>query len=185
MENYKEQFEDLESKLKSDFSADLKGLCEPPNPVPSSVDKKIIAMAQKKFGSRRSYKLLRWLAPLAAAAVIIAIVSLNMPQQLSKKAVVADKEVARQTLSAPLMVKSSEILREDVDQSGTVDILDAMKLDMQIKNALHTDGGQSALRIESATQMADKYDFNKDGVVDKKDVDMVAFNAVRINKGVL
>ena len=169
MENYKEQFEDIESKLKSEFSADLKGLLEPPNTVPPSVDKKIISMAQAKFSRKQNYKVLRWLAPLAAAAVIVAIVSLNIPQQLSKKAVVADKEVARQTLSAPLMVKSTEILREDIDQSGTVNILDAMKLDMQIKNAA----------------AGPEYDFNKDGLVDKKDVDMVAFNAVRINKGVL
>ena len=37
MENYNEQFEDIEGKLKSDFSADLKGLLEPPRPVPESV----------------------------------------------------------------------------------------------------------------------------------------------------
>ena len=169
MENYKEQFEDLESKLKSDFSADLKGLLEPPNSLPQSVDKKIIAMAEKKFGRKHPYKLLRWLAPLAAAAVIIAAVSLNMPQQDSKKTGVAEKDLALQKPVAKLMNDSVAISGEDIDQSGTVDILDAMKLDMQIKNAA----------------AGPQYDFNKDGVVDKKDVDMVAFNAVRINKGVL
>ena len=126
-------------------------------------------MAQQKLGRKHHYRILHWLAPLAAAAVIIVAILINMPQQVSKKAVVANKEVARQTLSAPLMIKSTEILKEDVDQSGTVDILDAMKLDMQIKNAA----------------AGPEFDFNKDGLVDKKDVDMVAFNAVRINKGVL
>lgn len=168
MEKDNEQFCDLESRLKIDFSADLKELLEPPNLVPQSIDKKIITLAHKKFGRNRQYKLLRWLAPLAAAAAIIIAISLYTPQQLPKKAVVADKEFARQTPSAQLMVKSTEILKEDIDQSGTFDILDAMKLDMKIKNA--------AAGLE--------YDFNRDGVVDKKDVDIIAFNAVRLNKGV-
>ncbi len=169
MENYDEQFDDVESKLRSDFSADLKGLLQPPNSVPQAIDKKIIAMAQAKFSKKPHYKILRWLAPLAAAAVIIVAVSLNMPKQVSKKAVTENKAITLQTPMAKLPDRSVAISGEDIDKDGSVDILDAMKLDMKIKNA---DAGP-------------EYDFNKDGVVNKKDVDMVAFYAVRINKGVL
>lgn len=153
MENYNEQFEDIESKLKSEFQADLKGLLEPPGPVPQSVDKKIIGMAQKKLSKKHTYKFLRWLAPLAAAAVIIFALMLNEHLKQSQFAIDARKPLAR----------------EDIDRNGSVDILDAMKLDLKIKNA----------------EAGVEYDFNKDGLINKKDVDVIAFNAVRIDKGVL
>jgi len=164
MENYNEQFEylpaelsgqaGLEKKLKDRFSADLKELLEPPKPVPQSVDKKIIEMAQKKFIRKHPYKFLRWLAPVAAAAAIILAVFLNAPQQLSRESALSQKV----------------FIKEDIDHSGRVDILDAMKLDMQIKNA-------AAANLD--------FDFNKDGLVNKKDVDIIAYAAVRINKGVI
>jgi hypothetical protein len=172
MENYKEQFEDLpdeaeakaglESKLKNDFSFDLKGLLQPPNPVPQAVDKKILNLAQKQFAKKRYRRILQWLVPTAAAAVFL--LALILTPQLTTSIL---DDLQRPSIRK---VKIEQIAkREDIDRSGTVNILDAMKLDMQIKNAA----------------AGPEYDFNKDGIVNKKDVDMVAFNAVRINKGVL
>jgi len=57
----------------------------------------------------------------------------------------------------------------DVDSNGRVDILDAFRL---------------ARDIESRGQADTKWDLNGDGVVDRKDVDIVAFAAVRLDKGV-
>ena len=152
MKNYQEQFDDIEGELKGEFAADLKGLLEPTNSVPQAVDKKIIVIAQARFSRKNHFQFLRWLAPLAAAAAIILVVMLYTPQDSSRKVIVAQKELTK----------------EDIDRSGTVDILDAMKLDMQIKNAA----------------AGPEYDFNKDGLINKKDVDTVAYVAVRINKGI-
>jgi hypothetical protein len=58
----------------------------------------------------------------------------------------------------------------DIDRSGRVDILDAFKLARQIKAGL---------------QPSEKWDMNGDGQVNRKDVDLVAFAAVRLDKGVL
>ena len=64
------------------------------------------------------------------------------------------------------LVKAPRYERADIDRSGHVDILDAFAL---------------ARRIQQGT--ASDFDFNKDGVVDKFDVDMVAARAVSLKKG--
>jgi len=58
---------------------------------------------------------------------------------------------------------------EDIDRNGTVDILDAFTL------ARHIEAGRPADRM---------WDFNGDGLVDRRDVDTVALAAVRLSKGV-
>jgi hypothetical protein len=58
---------------------------------------------------------------------------------------------------------------EDVDGNGTVNILDALVL---------------AKRIEAATASESQWDLNRDGLVDRQDVDVIAMAAVRLNKGV-
>ncbi len=57
----------------------------------------------------------------------------------------------------------------DIDGNGKVDILDAFAL------ARHIEGKQPADRT---------WDFNGDGLIDRRDVDTVALAAVRLNKGV-
>ena len=58
----------------------------------------------------------------------------------------------------------------DIDRNGRVDILDAFKL---------------ARHVESADYTEKRWDINGDGLVNRKDVDEVAFAAVRLDKGVL
>jgi len=61
-------------------------------------------------------------------------------------------------------------LKNDIDRNGAVDILDAFQLARQI----------------GVTDEPDPtWDANGDGVVDQKDVDAVAFAAVRLKEGVL
>ena len=59
-------------------------------------------------------------------------------------------------------------MREDLDHSGRVDILDAFAL---------------ARRLASPGQIDLQWDMNGDGVVDERDVDVVARAAVRLPTG--
>ncbi len=68
-------------------------------------------------------------------------------------------------LLASSLIKAPRFERADVDRSGRVDILDAFAL---------------ARRIQQGT--AGGFDLNRDGVVDKLDVDFVAAQAVRLKK---
>ena len=68
-------------------------------------------------------------------------------------------------LLAGSLIKAPRFERADVDRSGRVDILDAFAL---------------ARRIQQGT--AAGFDLNRDGVVDKLDVDLVAAQAVRLRK---
>jgi hypothetical protein len=66
---------------------------------------------------------------------------------------------------ASSLLNAPRFERADVDRSGRVDILDAFAL---------------ARRIQQGT--AGGFDLNRDGVVDKLDVDLVAAQAVRLRK---
>jgi hypothetical protein len=66
---------------------------------------------------------------------------------------------------ASSLINTSRFEHADVDRSGRVDILDAFAL---------------ARRIQQGT--AGGFDLNRDGVVDKLDVDLVAARAVRLRK---
>jgi hypothetical protein len=66
---------------------------------------------------------------------------------------------------ASSLINAPRFDRADVDQSGRVDILDAFAL---------------ARRIQQGT--AGGFDLNRDGVVDKLDVDLIAAQAVRLRK---
>ena len=68
-------------------------------------------------------------------------------------------------LLASSLIKAPHFERADVDRNGRVDILDAFAL---------------ARRIQEGT--AAGFDLNRDGVVDKRDVDFVAAQAVRLRK---
>jgi hypothetical protein len=61
------------------------------------------------------------------------------------------------------------VAAEDIDHNGKVDIVDAFQL------ARHVESGRDIDRM---------WDFNGDGVIDRKDVDEVAFAAVALDKGV-
>jgi hypothetical protein len=90
----------------------------------------------------------------AAAAVIILAFSLDLTKQ-------HDRTTDSLTLSKAQAV--------DIDRNGRVDILDAFKL---------------ARHIETAGRTEKEWDFNGDGLIDRNDVDVVAFAAVRLDKGV-
>jgi hypothetical protein len=151
--------EDLDFRISSKLSADLKGLFEPDVGIPPEVDRAVMYRADKHLSPLQSSKQRRlrihwgWRIAAAAAVIIIAF-SLDLTKQPENR---------------PDSFSLSRAQAEDIDRNGRVDILDAFKL---------------AKQIESAGRMEKEWDFNGDGLIDRSDVDIIANTAVRLHKGV-
>jgi len=174
--------EDSDLRISSKLSADLKALFEPQVGIPPEVDRAVMDRASKHFAAMQSGQGKLWrgrpglasrwhlasgkkqgqdaLAThwgwriAAAAAVIIVAFSLDLTKQ---------PKPTKDSLSVV------EAQAEDIDQNGRVDILDAFKL---------------ARHVETADRTEKEWDFNGDGLINRSDVDVVAFAAVRLDKGV-
>ena len=147
-------------RVPSKLSADLNAIFQPQVGVPPEVDRAVMDRAHKHFVSLQSGKggrlRVHWAWRIAAvAAVIILAFSLDLTKQTGP------------TTDRLLLSKAQAV---DIDRNGRVDILDAFKL---------------ARHIESAGRTETEWDFNGDGLIDRSDVDVVAFAAVRLDKGVL
>ncbi len=153
--------DDAEPKVSRLFEASLKELFEPKRSVPPEVDRAVLDRAYRHFGQtpaasgRRGFHPAWFWRAAAAAAVIILAFSLDLTKR------------PEQTTDRPAL---AEAAATDIDRNGRVDILDAFKL---------------ARQIETAGPTEKNWDVNGDGLVDVGDVDMVAFAAVRLDKGVL
>lgn len=155
--------ENMNLEANEKLSADLKVLFAPQGAVPPEMDRAIMDRASKHFVGRRRVPV-RWVASAAAAAaVIILVFTLNTSDKRTSTQMAERFEVRKMSLAAAEMAP-------DIDRSGRVDILDAFKLARQIK---------------AGEQPSKKWDMNGDGLVNRKDVDFVAFAAVRLDKGVL
>ena len=136
-------------------------------PVPAAVDSAILQSAKHGVARRRDYRrLLRWAgagAAAAAAAVVVLAVML-------RDAAETPGPVARGTAS-------SAVITGDVDQSGRVDILDALVLAKKVEiNA------KSAAPSEKLPVLKWE-DVNLDGIVNDTDVDRIAAAAVDVTGG--
>lgn len=154
--------ENLDLKAPTGLSADLRAFFEPQRPVPPEVDRAVLDKANRHFVAVRSsqdgHRRFRWSVAwkvAAAAAVVIFAFSLDLTR---KHGPATDRSV------------TSKVQAVDIDQNGRVDILDAFTL---------------ARNIESGGPAKKNWDINGDGKVNRDDVDMVAFAAVRLDKGVL
>jgi len=135
----------------------MKALLEPGLSVPPEIDRAVLDRANRHFTGREFTKAgrrsFRWVAlwkVAAAAAVVIFALSLNLTHESGR------------TIDHPVMTNSAAV---DFDRNGTVDILDAFKL---------------ARRMELAGTTEANLDINGDGMVNRDDVDMVAFAAVSL-----
>jgi hypothetical protein len=154
---------DLEAGPK--LSGGLKALFEPGGSVPPEVDRAIMDRANRRLVRRSRRLAVRWASSAAAvAAVIVLVFVLNPTEKRTSRQMPDRSEVRKTSIAAAAEVAS------DIDHSGRVDILDAFKLARQIKAGL---------------QPSEKWDMNGDGLVNRKDVDLVAFAAVRLDQGVL
>ncbi len=140
------------------FTRDLKALYAPPSAIPPTTDQAILACTrQQRVSRRRKRLLLRWAVPPAAAAAVIMWVVFNPfvtpDHEGSPAGMVATRQLAD---------------HRDIDGNGRVNILDALALARSIKD----------------NRVADQpWDFNGDGLIDRKDIDTVAQSAVSLNKG--
>lgn len=123
--------------------------------VPREVDEIVLLAARERFAVRRGRRILRWIIPPAAAAAILLGVWMAAPQ-FSRR-------------PEPLA-----FVREDFDRNGTVDILDAFAMARQIESA--------GLSDRHAGLDGRRWDLTGDGSVDRKDLDVIAYEAVRIRK---
>lgn len=129
---------------------------QPPRPrVPREVDEAILADARRSFVIRRR----RWMlvqrigAGLAAAAVLAIAIRVFHPTPVAPSAATPRPQVARVG---------------DVNRDGRVDILDAYVV---------------ARHIARHEPLDPAWDVNGDGVVDQKDVDLIAHMAVQTTGG--
>ena len=143
------------------FSEDLGKLFAPDRPIPASVDRAVAEAARRHLARpQRRIWWSRWAMPAAAAAAILVAAS---TWWFSNNSIAPSSHENR-----PQATVASRP-RADIDQNGTVDILDAFTL---------------ARHIESKQQMETAWDVNGDGLIDRRDVDSVALTAVRLSKGV-
>jgi len=141
----------------------LKGLYGSDLSVPGEVDRAVLDRARVRLvrrGRRLSWP--RWAAVAGAAAAVV-LFGVVMKTQFSPVSDTNSKS------GPPLSKVAAGSVAGDIDLNGCVDILDAFKL---------------ARHVESAGALDAKWDFNADGVVNRKDVDVVAYAAVRLDKGV-
>jgi len=159
--------EDLDLKVSPKLSEDLHTFFKPYVSVPPEIDRAIMDRAHQHLVRRQSARdgrrLLRWAASIAAAAaVIIFVFSLNLRQ----------KSVP--TTTSPFTAEAQVV---DIDGNGRVDILDAFRLARYVESA---DRAEQSLSLQRQG-----WDINGDGLINRDDVDLVAFAAVRLDKGVL
>ena len=146
---------DEQAQMPAELREALVRLHDPPMAVPPGMDQVILGEARRSFALRRR----RWLlarrlgAAVAAAAVLAIAVKLFVPQH-----------------TPPAPVASSQYPQElnrvaDINHDGRLDIVDALIVAQHI--ARHE-------RLDPA------WDVNGDGVVDQKDVDLIAGLAVQV-----
>ena len=142
-------------KVSKRFSEDLGRLFAPDRPIPSAIDRAVAGAARGRLAlPQRGLGWLRWAVPATAAAAI-AIACLWW----------AHPRAAPPVAPSPRLSQAET----DIDGNGRVDILDAFTL---------------ARHIEARQPTEAMWDFNSDGLIDRRDVDTVAMAAVRLNKGV-
>ena len=156
--------DDSQFRIDERLGADLKGLFEGGSSVPPEIDRAIMDKARRSLVRRkRPYRVVRWaasVASVAAAAVIVFVLSVDRAEKYDARSPAVFVEA---------VVAPSKVVPSDIDGNGRVDILDAFKL---------------ARGIEGVERGATEWDINGDGVVNREDVDYVAFKAVRLDKGV-
>jgi hypothetical protein len=147
---------DTEPEASARLVDDLRALYGAHLSVPSDVDDRVLGMARRRFADRRPRILvLRWAGAAALAASVLLAVLLLFP--IEEAAEIQPGQVA-------------VAAREDLDGSGEVDILDAFAL---------------ARYIQDDERERPEWDVNRDGVVDRGDVDVIAMSAVSLGRGVL
>jgi hypothetical protein len=187
------------------LGSDLKVIFKANKDVPPQMDERILVEAREHFNRRsalpRRRRVRVWFTASAAVAALVFIglqIQLSMQpaskhtpetsplalnQNVDQTDFLIDDEIAGDwpVESSPAdkhmpvdgkvdtTIRIAEQIRYDVDQDGQVNILDALRLAQNVKRS-------------KFVNMA--WDFNGDALVDQRDIDTVAYAAVRLEKGV-
>jgi hypothetical protein len=139
------------------------------------VDRAIAEAARRHFAHcPRRIRLPRWGIPAAAAAaaiIVVALCSWRHEPAGNRSATQSERSTYRtvahrQTDDAAIAAID---VRADIDRNGRVDILDALTM------ARHMEAGHPTTNL---------WDVDGDGFVNSNDIDAVAYEAVRLDKGV-
>ena len=153
---YKNRQFDKYGRVSDRFRTDLRNLFEPVDSVPPEVDRAILEQARHRLARPRRIILpLRWAGGIAAAAAVVAIGVFLYRGARSDN----------HQLSIIHHQSAAAERRLDLDGNGRVDILDAFQLARHVESREPVDAG---------------WDLTGDGRVDREDVDVVAFAAVRL-----
>ena len=149
--------------LPDALGADLRALYARDVRVPPSLDASILADARAGFAKRRRFRLaLRGaLVASGAAAAALAVLALRLTGPGAND---AQGPIAQEQATSPAVPVAVAARVEDVDRSGQVDILDAFVVAKLVDLQSHLDHPA--------------YDVNRDGKVDRADVDRIATAAV-------
>jgi Dockerin type I domain len=165
MKNDKQPDDLSQTKMPQEFTDDLKATFGGRVFVPSEVDNRVLAEGRQHLTHRRSAWRTGWAASVAAVLVAAIGLAILIPTLRHARGPIAD--------SAPHMaskIKTAPSLREDIDRSGTVDILDAFAL---------------ARHLETPANVTLQWDMDGDGIVDQTDIDHIASMAVQLDKETL
>jgi len=151
--------------LPEELTTALKQRFQSPHSIPPEIDQAILRRAHEHFAQktaaqpRKTVSFEKWIIRTAAAAAVLAIAWLLVLENQTKNT---------ETPPAAVSGKIETNAPHDIDRSGRVDILDAFTMAKAITHQAVSDK---------------KWDFNHDGTVDKRDVDIVALAAVKIPAG--
>lgn len=164
----------------------LRSLDAPPTKVPNIVDGRILADARRQIAEsrRRGRRRIRVIAGLAAAVVVVFV----LPEFMAPVGPPAERVAVRSDITSA--DPSAVSVDADVDGNGRVDILDAMKLALRVSSQQGApDSSPSQVAGDRSAAVRDEpanlrlWDMNRDGRLDRRDVDAVAMLAVRLNGG--
>jgi Dockerin type I domain len=129
---------------------------QPPVEIPKEVDEAIVTMITERAGEIHNQRVRRWRLP---------IVEWQPRYGWAMGAATAILVVA---LAIWWVNRPAPALRCDIDDNGTVDIVDAYLM---------------ARRVQTGAGLPTAWDFNHDGRVDVRDVNLVARRSVAISGG--
>ena len=151
---------DGEEQLPQTLRGQLHGLYGAAPRVPGEVDHAILAAAGAKFDRHRRFRLLlRWGGGVAAAAALVLVairVATVRPHEQTPHVAMSPQEATAPTVAAA------------AGPSAKVSILDALRLERQLENDANPPSA---------------WDFNRDGVVNRTDVQAIANRAVSLEGG--
>ncbi len=148
-----------QSALPQGLADDLRALHRTSVLVPREVDQAVMAQARQRLGRKRVR--ISWAVAGAVAALIVIAIGISFHTKTNQPMVTRNRELPERT---------PDFAREDIDRNGKIDILDAFAL---------------ARNVESSAETNATWDMTGDGVVDRQDIDHIAYAAVSLNKEAL